>query len=178
MASLREASRKRDWTWGIGPVTLLASVKAQQWAGLRRWVFDNMDMNERSEKMRASRLAGEARFRGAKHWSQQDRIEGIEKRLPERYRTNATIKRLIGLVNSDYIRYKLNEDGSPMTAETELEFRRRHGMAIPKKLAETLGLTVGEKPAKGQPITAKELEELRQFVSDDEYQALKEQLAA
>jgi hypothetical protein len=131
---------------------------------------------ERKAQLRIGRLRSEAKVREAKQFLLEDRAEAITSRLPQHLRTNQMIKKLQGFVVSERIKWKINEDGSPMAIDDEIDYRRRNGLNLLKEHLIHLGLPVPEKGAAkaeaGEPITAEELERMRQYLTAEEYEAL------
>lgn len=146
-----------------------------------RWVFDIMTDNpmsaERKAQLRIGRLRSEAKTREAKQFLLVDRAEAITQRLPQHLRTNQMIKKLQGFVVSERIKWKLNEDGTPMDIDSEIAYRQRNGLKLLKEHFAHLGVEVPEKQTKAgdaEPITAEELERMRPFLTAEEYETLSE----
>lgn len=146
-----------------------------------RWVFDimtNESMSaERKAQLRVGRLRSEAKVREAKQFLLDDRAEAISRRLPDHLRTNTMIKKLQGFVVAERIKWKINEDGSPMGIDDEIAYRQRNGLKLLKEHFVHLGQEVPEKGAKADaaaPITAEELERMRPYLTAEEYETLSE----
>lgn len=131
--------------------------------------------DERKQAIRLGKLKADAKMRAAKHWSIVDRVEGIEQRLPQALRSNSIIKRLTGYVYTDQLKWKLNDDGSPMTIDDEIAFCKRREIPLKKAHYEHLGLeppTKGAKSTETKTVSAAELAALKPYVTAEEYEAL------
>jgi hypothetical protein len=152
-----------------------------------RWVFDNMATTERApmseerkQALRAGRLRSEVKVRAMKH----DLIVGREELVnsPE-FRAKHTSNTVIGaaykIINAERVKFKLNEDGTPMTIDDEIAFRRSKQMPLTKDQWAHLGLEAPAKKAdKAEPITAAELEAMRPHLTETEYEELSASVAA
>lgn len=141
---------------------------------------DNAMSEQRKQQLRVGRLRSEAKTREAKQFLLEDRAEAISQRLPQHLRTNQMIKKLQGFVVSERIKWKINEDGSPMTIDDEIAYRQRNGLKLLKQHFEHLGVAVPEKASaeEAETITPEELERVRPFLSDEEFAILEEQATA
>lgn len=152
----------------------------------RRWVFDNMSNTERApmseerkQALRAGRLRSEVKVRAMKHDLVTDRERFVNStEFRQRHTSNSVVTAAIKIINAERVKFKLNEDGTPMTIDDEIAFRRSKQMPLTKEQWAHLGLEPpAKKGDKAEPITQAELEAMRPHLTETEYAELSANVA-
>lgn len=112
-------------------------------------------------------------MREFKHLDFTRRKSGLETaNLPPHLRgLNSNICRMMKIILTDQLKWTINDDGSPMTLDDEVAFCRQHNIALKKKHYDHLGIEAPPKKSKEAPaVTAEELDRLRKYLSEEEYE--------